>query len=123
MGKKIGIWLLALMLLGVSTGALVKQLPPDQWRQELQNIDQAISKLSDLRDKELARATRRQNDGDRLQFQSQNLLDAKQAWAEAEASREIAARYQQEIDQLETRKAEILQKHDIEYTPPVQSSG
>ncbi|WP_420422416.1 hypothetical protein [Simkania sp.] len=118
MGKKIGLFALCFILLGFGIQALVKELPPDQWKQEVENIDNTIKKLSDLRDKELAKAARRQNDGDRLQFQSNNLLDAKRAWADADASREIAARYQQEIDQLEVRKAELLQKHGVEYTPP-----
>ena len=123
MGKKIGLFALCFILLGFGIQALVKELPPDQWKQEVENIDGAIGRLSDLRDKELARAARRQNDGDRLQFQSHNLLDAKKAWAEADASREIAARYQQEIDQLEIRKADLLKKHGVGYTPPAESTG
>jgi len=121
--KKIAILVLCFLLVGIGVQALVKQLPPDQWKQEVENIDNAIKRLTDLRDKELARAARRQNDGDRLQFQSQNLIDAKRAWAEADASREIAERYQQEIDQLQVRRANLLKKHDIHYTPSSQDSG
>ena len=117
MGKKIGVLLLCFMLLGTQMQALVKQLPADQWNQEVHNIDEATSKLSDLRDKELAKAARRQNDGDRLQFQPHNLLDAKQAWADADASREVAARYQKEIDQLTVRKNSILEKHGVKVLP------
>lgn len=91
--------------------ALVKELPPSQWKQELETIDQAIKKLTDLRNKELTKASWAQNQGDRLQFQSQDLLDARRYWNEAETSREIAARYQEEIDKLEVRKASLIQKH------------
>lgn len=120
MRKAIGICLLSItFLMGSSAIALVKELPPDQWQEELQTIDQAIDKLTDLRNKEIAKAARAQDQGDRLQFQSQNLMDARRAWQEADNSREIAARYQQEIDKLELRKQEILKQHgiDYEYTP------
>lgn len=115
MEKKLGFFLFCFILIGSHLSALVKELPSDQWQQEVQSIDEAIDTLSDLRDKELARAARRQNDGDRLQFQPHNLLDAKQAWSEAAVSREIAARYQQEIDQLQARKHEIYEKHQVTY--------
>lgn len=120
MEKKIGMIFLCFLLIGVGIQALVKELPSDQWKQEAQNIDKAIERLTDLRDKELARAARRQNDGDRLQFQSQSLIDAKRAWADADASREIAARYQEEIDQLQVRRENLLKKHDIDYMLPTQ---
>lgn len=97
--------------------ALVKELPASEWKQEVANIDGAVVKLTDLRNKELARAAWAQNQGDRLQFQSHNLLDARRYWNEAETSREIAARYQEEIDKLELRKKEVLERQGIDYTP------
>jgi multidrug efflux pump subunit AcrB len=97
--------------------ALVKELPPDKWQQEVQTIDEAVVKLTDLRNKELSNAAWAQNQGDRLQFQSQNLMDAKRYWNEADASREIASRYQEEIDKLEARKKEILKQQGIEPSP------
>ncbi|MCB1110786.1 MAG: hypothetical protein KDK64_07360 [Chlamydiia bacterium] len=97
--------------------ALVKQLPEENWQQEVTTIDQAIDRLTDLRNKELANAAWAQNQGDRLQFQSHNLLDARRYWNEADTSREIAARYQEEIDKLEVRKKEILENQGIPYTP------
>ena len=98
--------------------ALVKERPSSQWQQEVETIDQAVIKLTDLRNKELSKAAWAQNQGDRLQFQSQNLLDARRYWNEADTSREIAARYQEEIDKLELRKQEIYQEQGIPYTPP-----
>lgn len=97
--------------------AVVKELPRSQWKEEVTSIDDAVVKLTDLRNKELARATWAQNQGDRLQFQHNNLLDARRYWNEAETSRAIAARYQEEIDRLELRKKEVLEREGIEYTP------
>ncbi|WP_316356853.1 hypothetical protein [Candidatus Neptunichlamydia sp. REUL1] len=95
--------------------ALVKEQSPENWKQEVETIDQAVIKLTDLRNKELSNAAWAQNQGDRLQFQSHNLLDARRYWNEADTSREIAARYQEEIDKLEVRKKEILDQQGIQY--------
>lgn len=104
-------------LFGGELFSLVKELPASEWKQEVKNIDEALVKLIDLRNKELARAAWAQNQGDRLQFQPNNLLDARRYWHEADASRDIAARYQEEIDKLELRKKEVLEREGIEYTP------
>ncbi len=111
MRKGIGIFIVLFALFSSPIGAIVKELPSELWEEELENIEMAIERLTDLRNKELAKATRRQNDGDRLQFQPHNLLDAKQAWADSDASREIAGRYQEEIDMLEMRKQKLLEMH------------
>ena len=115
-------WLVLVIVLCFGTlSALVKEQPASQWRQEVSTIDEAVVKLTDLRNKELANAAWAQNQGDRLQFQSHNLIDARRYWNEADTSREIAARYQQEIDKLELRKKELLEANDIEYNPPKSS--
>ena len=93
----------------------MKEQSPENWKQEVETIDQAVIKLTDLRNKELSNAAWAQNQGDRLQFQSHNLLDARRYWNEADTSREIAARYQEEIDKLEVRKKEILDQQGIQY--------
>ena len=95
----------------VSVIALVKEQPSENWEQEAATIDQTVENLIDLRNKELANAVWAQNQGDRLQFQSNNLMDARRYWNEADTSREIAARYQEEIDKLELRKQELLKTH------------
>jgi len=102
--------------------ALVKEQSPENWKQEVETIDQAVIKLTDLRNKELSNAAWAQNQGDRLQFQSHNLLDARRYWNEADTSREIAARYQEEIDKLEVRKKEILDQQGIQYQSPESSA-
>ena len=102
--------------------ALVKEQSPENWKQEVETIDQAVIKLTDLRNKELSNAAWAQNQGDRLQFQPHNLLDARRYWNEAHTSREIAARYQEEIDKLEVRKKEILDQQGIQYQSPESST-
>ncbi|MCH9613391.1 MAG: hypothetical protein SP1CHLAM54_03910 [Chlamydiia bacterium] len=81
------------------------------WQTEVKGINTSIKKLTDLRNLELAKAARYQDQGDRLQFNSNNLVDARRYWDQAEVSREIAARYQEEIDKLELKKNEILKQH------------
>ncbi len=110
--------LLACLCFSLQGMALVKEQPSANWQQEVATIDQAVAKLTDLRNKELANAAWAQNQGDRLQFQSHNLSDARRYWNEADTSREIAARYQEEIDKLKARKAVILEEHGVEYNPP-----
>lgn len=98
--------------------AVIKELSPTQWRKEIEAIDQAVGVLTDLRNKELARAARSQDQGDRLQFQFPNLIDARRAWAEADKSRAVAARYQEEINKLAVRKQEILRQRGQKVSQP-----
>ncbi|MBF5058761.1 hypothetical protein [Candidatus Neptunochlamydia vexilliferae] len=109
--------LLACLCFSLQGMALVKEQPPSNWKQEVTTIDEAVAKLTDLRNKELANAAWAQNQGDRLQFQPHNLNDARRYWNEADTSREIAARYQEEIDKLEARKVTILKQQGIDYNP------
>lgn len=83
----------------------------EEWKNEVVQIDKAVEKLSDLRDLELAKAARYQDQGDRIQFNSNDLIDARRYWAQADASREIAARYQQEIDKLKARRVDLYKQH------------
>lgn len=111
-------FVMGMILCTLSLTALVKEQPPENWKQEVTTIDHTVEKLIDLRNKELARAAWAQNQGDRLQFQSHNLIDARRYWNEADTSREIAARYQEEIDKLELRKKTLLEAQGQTYTPP-----
>ncbi len=83
------------------------------WHGELCTIDAAIDKLTNLRDLELAKAARAQDQGDRLQFRSNELAYARRYWQQAQNSREIASRYQEEIDKLESQRADLLHEHGI----------
>ena len=83
------------------------------WRSEVVEIDKEIDKLQNQRNLYLAKATRLQNQGDRLQFENNNLIDARRAWQQAQIHREIATRIQEEIDQLEQRKQKILESNGV----------
>lgn len=112
---------LSFMVCWVGAIALVKEQPAVHWEEEVQTIDQTVEKLVDLRNKELANATWAQNQGDRLQFRSHDLIDARHYWNQADTSREIAQRYQQEIDKLESRRKFLLKEHGKEYSSPPSS--
>ena len=103
---------------GMQKCSHLNPISPPHSQAELAAIDAVVLELTDLRNKELAHAAWAQNQGDRLQFQPHNLLDARRYWHEAEESRETAARYQQEINQLESRKKELLtnESFDLSFT-------
>jgi len=86
------------------------------WHEEIVKIDQIIDILTELRNKELAKATWEQNQGDHFQFQPQNSIDAHHCWNCAEINRKIAENYQHEIDKFVLRKRELL-KNNIDHTP------
>jgi len=88
-----------------------------EWKKEVDEIDEQIRKLVNQRNLHLSRATRYQNQGDRLQFNHQNLIDARMAWQQAEINREIAARLQQEIELLEQKRQKILDRHHVKNYP------
>ena len=92
--------------------------PTDQadWQQEVTGLDEQIKKLKNLRNLHLAKAARAQNQGDRLQFQKNDLLDARRYWAIAEENQQIADRIQKTVVSLEERRNQILIEHGI--TPP-----
>ncbi len=92
------------------------------YQEKITQIDTNIKKLTNLKNLELAKAARAQDQGDRLQFNSNNISDARRYWQEAETSREIADRYQLEINKLNAQKAAIQKEHGIE-TPIDNSSA
>jgi hypothetical protein len=92
------------------------------WKSEIAEIDKEIDKLQNQRNLYLAKATRLQNQGDRLQFENNNLIDARRAWQQAQIHREIATRIQEEIDQLEARKQKILDGQGMSRKPDGKAS-
>lgn len=114
------LFLLALPPMFADTSPQEQNIPA--WQQQVDKIDEQIRKLINQRNLHLARATRYQNQGDRLQFTEETLLDARYAWQQAQIHREIAARLQQEIELLQQQRQEILDKHGIKnYSPPSPS--
>ena len=88
------------------------------WHKEMIKIDQIIDILTDLRNKELAKATWSQNLGDHLQFQSHNRIDAHYYWNNANMNRKMAETYQYEIDKFTSRKKALLEEKKPIHTPP-----
>ena len=84
------------------------------WQTEVQKIDKNIKNLENLRDLEISKAKRNKDQGDRLQFENNMLIDAKNFWKKAELNKEKADQYQKEIDQLQHRKQQILKNRGIE---------
>ena len=103
---------LKLMAKEQEESALIVAVQPG-WKSEVAEIDKEIDKLQNQRNLYLAKATRLQNQGDRLQFENNNLIDARRAWQQAQIHREIATRIQEEIDQLEQRKQKILESNGV----------
>lgn len=93
------------------------------WKEDVEDIDKEIDKLVNQRNLYLAKATRLQNQGDRLQFENNNLIDARRAWQQAQINREIATRIQEEIDALEERRQKILHKHGVKDYPKAETSA
>ena len=75
---------------------------------ELHQVDRQIFHLRAQKRGYEARALRHEALANRLQFQSSQLLKARQHWAIAEKNRAIAKKIQQEIDRLEKRKQQLL---------------
>lgn len=100
------------LLSGTQAISSIKVVSED-WKTELSEIEQEMDKLKNQRNLYLAKATRLQNQGDRLQFEHNNLIDARRAWQQAQIHREIATRIQEEIDGLEKRKKGIMEAHGM----------
>lgn len=102
-----------------SAARMISAVQPEDetWKTEVSELDKEIDKLVNQRNLYLARATRLQNQGDRLQFENDdNLIDARRAWQQAQIHREIATRIQEQIDALEQRKQQILEAHGVRST-------
>lgn len=86
-------------------------------KKQAETYDEEIDKLINQRNLYLAKATRLQNQGDRLQFEPNNLIDARRAWQRAQINREIATRIQEEIDTLEKQRRSFFETHGFPYKP------
>lgn len=80
----------------------------DKHRVEL--IDSQVQSLDNLKEYYLARAARRRNKGDRLQFNNkdEDLATAQKDWQSADEYVKVAHQIQEQIDKLEKEKADIL---------------
>jgi len=78
------------------------------YQQELAEIDAAVKKLEEKKNRYRASAARHEDEALRWQFQPGMLVDARMAWAQADQDREKMEEIQKLIDALQKRKAQIL---------------
>lgn len=84
-----------------------------KWQQDVNQIDQEIKVKTNQRNLFLSKAARAQDQGDRLQFQPDNLGDARRYWQLAETYREKANLMDLEINLLQQKRAQILKDNRI----------
>jgi len=78
---------------------------------ELQDIEDQILELEDIRRGFIGKALRHEDQAERLQFRDRYYLEARRHMELAEENRKAAAQVQVEIDRLKERRRQILQKH------------
>lgn len=90
---------------------LLSFFPIAQWENEVKQIDEQIQALTTLQEKYRSSAQRGINNAMRWQFQNQNYLDARRTWEKVAQDKQKIKEIQDQIDDLEKRKTEILQHH------------
>jgi hypothetical protein len=78
---------------------------------ELQEIDDQIRELEDMKRGFLAKMLRHQDQAERLQFRERYYLEARRHMELAEENRQAAEQIQVEIDRLKQRRRQILEKN------------
>ncbi len=81
------------------------------WRTELKQIDDEIDRSKDLKRKYESAAARADDQGRQWQFQQNQKQEAKRAFERGDANRQAAQKMQAHIDELNARRAQILQEH------------
>ena len=78
--------------------------------EELAFLNAQISELEAERDRYLARAVQAKNQGDRLQFQSGRVYEARRYWKIAKVSNDIAKRIDLQIKELKAQRQPLLDR-------------
>jgi hypothetical protein len=77
---------------------------------QIQQIDQEIEELKEIKRGYEAKAIRHENLGETRQFESEYTLETRRHFQLAEQNRQIAKKIQEDIDRLEEKKKTLLQK-------------
>lgn len=77
---------------------------------KIQQIEQQIQELEDMKRGYESRALRHENQAERLQFDDQTYLETRHHIQLAEENRAKAAAVQREIDRLQAEKKKLLEK-------------
>lgn len=104
MSIRLGIILLVL-LGGLSVEA------KSNWQEEVTQIEAQIEELKNRQEKYRSSATRNSNNAMRWQFQSENYSDARKAWGKVAQDKQKIEEIQDQINDLEAHKLQILQEH------------
>ncbi|GAB5411660.1 MAG: hypothetical protein ChlgKO_07740 [Chlamydiales bacterium] len=113
--KKILFYLMVVATLPGCTSELNSpsgEVTKSNWQEKVSVLDQAIIRKQNLSDLYRAKATRAKNQGDRLQFNPNNLGDARRYWNVADYYNEQADQLDQEIVVLEQEKQSILDQYN-----------
>lgn len=115
--------ILGLILIGFSLssftlpmGAKVqpeKTVEEPSWQQNLDDINEKIVILKKWQEGYRMTAEQAQFKADRLQFEQDNLIDAKRLWKVAENANQKADDLQVIIAKLEAQRNDILRKHNL----------
>jgi hypothetical protein len=77
-------------------------------------LNEEIASLEDLKNKYLAKAARFQNQGDRLQFNSESLYEARVYWNMADTAKNNADQIEEELVLLRQQRDRIKQRIQLE---------
>ena len=90
------------------------------WQEQIGRIDQDIEKKNNLRNLYEAKAARAKNQGDRLQFNSENVTEARRYWQIADYYNAQADLLGKEIEALHEHRSDVLNKYNNgkPFSPP-----
>jgi hypothetical protein len=103
-----------LFLILTSLVCFVSASADSKWKEEVDAIDRQIEDLKELQRGYEGRALSHENQAELLQFKQGELPNARRQWMLADENRVIAEKIQQDIDDLEKKKQQILEKHSGE---------
>ncbi|MEI6242694.1 MAG: hypothetical protein WCP39_04735 [Chlamydiota bacterium] len=118
------IFIILSMVFGVSLGfSVVPPLISPQTRidgkeqredlnRHIEQTDQQIQELQNMKIGYEGKATRLENQAQRLQFMNKELSTSQKLWRLAESNREAAQKIQEEIDKLHAERSRLVNQRD-----------
>jgi hypothetical protein len=79
-------------------------------QEQIEQIDKEIDELKALKERYLGKAARFQDQGDRLQFYDDYVVEARRYWDLADCALEIVDKIDQEIAMLKAQREKLLEK-------------
>ncbi|MDX8430437.1 MAG: hypothetical protein SNF33_01320 [Candidatus Algichlamydia australiensis] len=94
-----------------SSSSPSSEVTRENWQEKISILDQSITRKKNLSDLYRAKATRAKNQGDRLQFNPNNVGDARRYWNVADYYNEQADLLDQQVVVLQQERQRILEKY------------